>query len=131
MTKTLRDYAIQYQTGEYEALSKLIKVVNNKDNSYIQLSDKKLNEMLFKTKKIYSNYVDESDIEQMMLQFLIDKNESGEDIGILDKIDTSKKPAQVISYVSNSWEGFVKDKLDTLHFNDDVITDEVNYTDGE
>src|SRR5699024_5191540 len=131
MTKTLRDYAIQYQAKEHEALSKLIKVVNNKDSSYIQLSDKKLNEMLFKTKKIYANYIDESDIEQMMLQFLIDKNESGEDIGIVNKIDTTKKPSQIINYVAQSWDGFVKDKLDTLHFNDTVVTDEVNYTDGE
>src|SRR5699024_12495129 len=121
MTKTLRDYAIQYQAKEHEALSNLIKVVNNKDNSYIQLSDKKLNEMLFKTKRIYSNYIDESDIEQMMLQFLVDKNEAGENIGILDKIDTTKKPSQIINYVAQSWNGFVKDKLDKLDYNDNVI----------
>src|SRR5699024_4412262 len=113
MAKTLRDYVIKYQNGEHEALSDLIQVVNDKDSSYIKLADKKLNEMLYKTKKIYGNYIDESDIEQMMLQFLIDKNESGEDIGILDKIDTSKKPAQIINYVAQSWNGFVKDKLDT------------------
>src|SRR5699024_10498470 len=131
MTKTLRDYAIQYQAKEHEALSNLIKVVNNKDSSYIKLADKKLNEMLFKTKKIYGNYIDESDIEQMMLEYHVNKNESEEDIGILNKIDTTKKPSQIINYVAQSWEGFVKDKLDTLHFNDDVITDEVSYTDGE
>ena len=131
MQKTLKDYVVKYQNGEHEALSNLIKVDNDRESGSIQLADKKLNEMLYKTKKIYSNYVDESDIEQMMLQFLVDKNEAGENIGILDKIDTTKKPAQIISYVSNSWNGFVKDKLDTLHFNDDVVTDEVSYTDGE
>src|SRR5699024_10284226 len=131
MAKTLRDYVIQYQNGEYEALSDLIQVVNDKDSSYIKLADKKLNEMLYKTKKIYSNYVDESDIEQMMLEFLVNKNEAGENIGILDKIDTTKKPSQIVNFVATSWNGFVKDKLDTLHFNDTVVTDEVNYTNSE
>lgn len=123
-THTLKDYVVLYQEGDEEVLIDLIQLRGKDGGNKLFLNDKKLNDFLQKTLTKYQYNVDRSEIEAFMLEFLINVDEDGNKIGILDKIDTTQTPSQIVSYVSHSWNGFIKDKLSTLLFNENTTTDQ-------
>lgn len=95
----------------------------NHDIRHLQFADKLLNKLLQEIKLNYQNIIPREDSETMALSFLFDVDGHGNEIGILNEVDTSYDDAQIIKFVHKRFKGFIENQRKELLFNENVISE--------
>ncbi|MFD2703919.1 sigma factor-like helix-turn-helix DNA-binding protein [Salibacterium lacus] len=127
--KTLKDFIVTYQEGEERALEDLItyktRPVNNvqmvdgirkKAKSrihYLHFTDYRMNTLLYSMKEKY-HWIDEGDVDEAFLSLFYK---------ILPKVDTTKTPAEVVSYVTKRIRFKMNDEIKNLDLSDHEISE--------
>ncbi|MFD0827571.1 sigma factor-like helix-turn-helix DNA-binding protein [Neobacillus sp. M.A.Huq-85] len=122
--KTLKDYIVEYQNGNEEVLNKLIglretKEKNNNgdiDTVYrLRFADKALHNIYLDILHKHT-YIDGKDIDSYVLAGITK---------LLDKVDTTKEPQQIIKWFRQRLNGLVQNEIDSENkkYHDNILHD--------
>lgn len=125
-----KDYVQEFQNGNETAINHLISIrTNSEDITELTINDKILRGFFEEKVAAYRSMVERSDMESLLLQFLVD--DTGEEKGVMYTLDPSFSNTQMLNYVELRWKGFVKDNVGEVSLFGGDVSSEADVREGE